>query len=194
MSRMLMLSGSQRRESFNSRLLSHVAGRLPGYLSVDSLEFRDCDLPMFNQDLETDAPTVERVVALHQRVLQADGLIVASPEYNCLPTPYLKNVVDWISRLPRIDPKIQNAFHGLPVLLCSASTGWSGGVSGLTSARTLFSCLGAIVVGEQISVAQADKCWTGDRYRFGPAIEDHIGAVLERFAMFTGNQALAKVI
>lgn len=179
MSRALLFSGSQRRGSFNSRLLAHLADGLAGRLDVDMLD--DADLPLYNQDLEDDAEVVERVAALHARFSRARGMIVASPEYNSLPTPYLKNTIDWVSRLPRIRPGLTSPFYGRPLLLCSASTGWSGGAIGLTATRTLFAYLGAVVLGEQISVPYADQSWTGTAYAFDPAFQAYIDGVLSRF-------------
>lgn len=179
MSRVLLFSGSQRRGSFNSRLLAHLAVGLMGRLEIDVLD--DADLPLYNQDLEDDAEVVEQVAALYERFSRAGGVIVASPEYNSLPTSYLKNTIDWISRLPRIHPGLASPFYGRPVLLCSASTGWSGGAIGLTATRTLFAYLGAVVLGEQISVPYADQSWTGSAYAFDPAFQAYIAGVLSRF-------------
>jgi len=185
MTKMLLLSGSQRRESFNTRLLLHIAVGLTGYAEIDMLDAREADLPLYNQDLVQNPAVVDRVAALHARFDSADAVIVASPEYNSLPSPYLKNVIDWVSRLPRIAAGSQNPFYGCPVLLCSASTGWSGGAVGLTSARTLFGYLGAMVLGDQVCVPHADQSWNGAYYEFNPAFEEYIDAVLRRLVAVT---------
>ena len=181
MSRILLFSGSQRKASFNTRLLHHLAMGLAGCVEIDMLAAHEIDLPLFNQDLESDPAIAEHIVALHARFLRADGLIIASPEFNCLPSPFLKNTIDWISRQAYIHAEVQNPFHGCPILLCSASTGWSGGAVGLTSLRTLFAYLGALVVGEQICIPYVQQAWNGAEYCFDTLLEDNIYSVLDRF-------------
>jgi chromate reductase len=188
MSRLLLFSGSQRRESFNTRLLAHIAIVLAGHAEIDILTPCDVDLPLFNQDLENEPGVAERVTALHARFMRADGLILASPEYNCLPSPYLKNAIDWVSRLAYLHPNAQNPFRGKPVLLCSASTGWSGGTVGLTSLRALLAYLGALAVGEQICVPYAQQAWSGTMYNFDPLFEEYIQSVLDRFIGLASRQ------
>jgi NAD(P)H-dependent FMN reductase len=72
-------------------------------------------------------------------------------------TPYLKNLVDWVSRLPWRDPAAPNAFADKPVLLAAASPGWSGGAVAIPATRALFGYCGAMVFGEAITVPYADR-------------------------------------
>jgi chromate reductase len=188
MSRLLLFSGSQRSGAFNTRLLEHIAVVLAGHAELDILTPCDVDLPLFNQDLENEPEVAERVTALHSRFMRADGLILASPEYNCLPSPYLKNAIDWVSRLAYLHPNAQNPFRGKAVLLCSASTGWSGGAVGLTSLRALLAYLGALTVGEQICVPYAQQAWSGTAFNFDPLFEEYIQSVLDRFIGLASRQ------
>lgn len=179
MSRLLFVSGSQRRDSFNTRLLEWLARRVDGRYEVDLLEPRQVALPLFDQDLETDADVADRVAQVHARFERCAGFVVASPEYNGQPTPYLKNVIDWVSRLAHIDRRYTNPFHARPLLLCSASTGWSGGAVGLAHARALFGYVGSIVVGDAICVPYADRAWTDDGYDFDPCFDMQADAALD---------------
>lgn len=182
MAQLLLLSGSQRQESFNARLLNHIAQHLGvtcSFLTVEPFAKR---LPIFNQDLE-DAPTVRALVAeLHQAFMTCDGIVVASPEYNGQLTPYLKNIVDWVSRLAYINPAFDNPFFDKPVLLCSASTGSSGGSAGIPSARALFGYVGSLVFGETLCVPFADQAWTEAGYIFNDEFENRIQNLSQRFA------------
>jgi len=162
MTRILLLCGSQRRGSINARLLAAVAHHIPAGIAVDRLERQDIDLPLFDQDREHDPEVLASLRALHARFAAADAVILASPEYNGLMTPYLKNVIDWVSRLPRIDPDAANAFLDQPVLLCSATPGWSGGGIAIPALRTLFGHVGAIPFGETICLPYADQAWDDD--------------------------------
>ena len=191
--RLLLFPASLRRQSHQRRLADYFAARLGGACAIDMLAAGQVELPLFNQDLESEPDVLERVVALHRRFQAADGLIVVSPEYNGHVSPYLKNTVDWISRLPRIDPgyAADNPFRGKPLLLASASTGWTGGLLGLKDARSVFAYLGALVVPDQICVSDAGQWADGGDFRFDPAFADHIGRVLQAFCALTGRLAPA---
>ena len=183
--RLLLFPGSMRAASHHRRLVDYFAARLGTICTCDVLLPGEVDLPLFNQDLEQDPGVLARVRALHRRIAAADGLIVASPEYNGHVSPYVKNTLDWISRLQRIDPETAglNPFRDKPLLLASASTGWTGGVLGLQNARSILGYLGAFVVGEQICVCDADAWCQGDAFVFEPAFAVHIDRVLAEFVL-----------
>jgi chromate reductase, NAD(P)H dehydrogenase (quinone) len=180
--RLLLLPGSPRRESFNARLLQHLRPRLQAGCTIDWLAPSEVDLPLFNQDLESDPNVVARVAAVHRRLVACDALVVASPEYNGQVSPYLKNLVDWVSRLSRVNERFGQAFSGRAVLLCSASTGWSGGAVGIPHARALFGYVGCMVLGETICVARAGQLWQSDRYVFDPQFDAHMSRCTERIS------------
>ena len=104
MTRLLLFCGSQRRASLNARLLDEVARLVPDGVTLDMLPPNAVDLPLFDQDREEDPTVRGRLAILHARFAAADALILASPEYNGLMTPYLKNLIDWVSRLPMAPP------------------------------------------------------------------------------------------
>ena len=140
-------------------------------------------MPLFDQDLENSQPILDAVKTLHERFNAADGVIVASPEYNGHVSPYLKNTFDWISRLSRLEARYAgvNPFRDKPVLLSSASTGWTGGVLGLQSARSILAYLGHLVVADQICVSNADYWVRGDTYQFEPIFSAYIDRALKDF-------------
>lgn len=192
MSALLLLSGSRRRESYNGRLLRWLAGPLASRGDIDLVEAQQVDLPLFDQDLETDASVVRRVAALHARFARCDGIVVACPEYNGQPTPYLKNTIDWVSRLPHIDPAFENPFVDRPVLLCSASTGWSGGALALPHLRALFGYIGCVVIGDAICLPHADRLWTRDGYEFDPFFEAQTHEAVGRLLRLAGAFAATR--
>ena len=176
----LCISGSLRSGSYNSHLLDHLAGYLPQMLARDFLFPQDVDLPMFNEDVEGDAIIRGKVAQLHGRFAACDALIVASPEYNGQLTAYLKNLIDWVSRLAYIDPSFTNPFIDKPLLLCSASTGSSGGMAGITHARALFGYVGALVMGGAICVPYASEKWSEMGYMFDEPFEGYIAGSINR--------------
>jgi len=182
MTQLLLLSGSQRQESLNARFLNHIAQQLEGPCDfLTAMPFAE-NLPLFNQDLENDPAVRAQVAELHQAFVACDGIVVASPEYNGQLTPYLKNMIDWVSRLAYIDSSFDNPFVDKPVLLCSVSTGNSGGSVGIPFARALFGYVGGIVFGETLCVPFAHQAWTEAGYFFDGEFEDRIQSVSQRFA------------
>lgn len=162
MTRILLLCGSQRRHSLNARLLDVLQAALPPGATPDRLRPEEVPLPLFNAEDEGD-PAVQAILRpVHARFHAADALIVASPEYNGMMTPFLKNLIDWVSRLPRLDPAAPNAFLDRPVLLASASPGWSGGAMGIPPLRALLGHVGALPFGETITLPYADQAWRAD--------------------------------
>ena len=132
-------------------------------------------------------------MAVHARFRAADGIIVASPEYNGHVSPYLKNTVDLGVADERIDARYVDAspFRGKPLLLASASTGWSGGVLGLRDARSLFAYLGCLVSADQICVSDAAQ-WAADGgFRFDPGFAAYIDHALADFVALVGKLAAA---
>jgi len=114
----LAISGSLRKASFNSALLKAFEKRAGSDVSFVHADIGT--LPLFNQDHEKDAYPRE-AQALKDAIRAADGVIIATPEYNrSIPGP-LKNAVDWVSR-----PYGDNAFAGKPVLVVGASGGAIG--------------------------------------------------------------------
>lgn len=181
MTRLLLVPGSLRAGSFNLRLLRDIAQRLHGRCEVDLLLPRQVGLPLFDQDLEGEPGVMAQVRALHRRFAAAQGLVVASPAYNGQLTPYLKNLVDWVARLPEVDRHAPNAFLDRPVLLCSASRGrWEGEPAVIPNARALFGHVGALVLGESVSLPRAAETWSAEGFGFSPRMEGEIeGAVVK---------------
>jgi NAD(P)H-dependent FMN reductase len=126
--RILALGGSLRARSRNHALLQEAAALAPTGTDVDLGVLPIIgSLPLFNQDMaEHDAPSA--VGELKDALGSADGLLLATPEYNWGIPGYLKNAVDWASR-PNSD--IPRVFGDLPVALIGA-----GGQSGTRNAQT----------------------------------------------------------
>lgn len=117
MKHILFISGSLRAESYNTKLLKAVQAHLPeGWTS----EFADTNLPLFNEDVESDFPAAAQALKAH--IAAADTIVIATPEYNRATTPSLKNALDWASR-----PYGHSVWPGKRVFVLSASV---GGVSG----------------------------------------------------------------
>jgi NAD(P)H-dependent FMN reductase len=180
MTKILFVCGSQREDSYNARLLRRLGETTGDQVEIDFLLPSEVRLPIFDQDLEADGVWLQHTESIHQRIYQCDGLVVASPEYNAQLTPYLKNMVDWVSRLAYLDSRFANPFLDHPVLLCSASTGWSGGALAVTQARALFGYVGATVLGGAVCLPYAQQAWSEFGYMFEPEFQQNAVYSLER--------------
>ncbi len=110
----IALSGSLRKDSYNTHLL-HAAQELAG-ADVEIKIFDISPLPFFNQDMEGAFPVEAQ--ALKDAIESSDGVIFATPEYNRSIPGVLKNAIDWASR-----PWGKNSFKGKKVLVLGASVG-----------------------------------------------------------------------
>ena len=117
--RLLGLSGSLRRESYCTAILTTLRDRLYGAaLEVHRYD----DLPYYNED--DDIPTPPPTVAdLRARVSAADAVVIVTPEFNHGIPGVLKNALDWISR-----PHGAGQLTGKPVLTVTSSLAVTGGV------------------------------------------------------------------
>jgi len=125
--RILGLSGSLRRHSFNSGLLRAAAQAMPAGVVLDIGSI--AEIPLYDGDVEA-AGIPAAVAALKERVAQADALLLVSPEYNNGIPGVLKNAIDWASR-PAVD--IARVFGGKPVALIGATPGGFGTVLAQTA-------------------------------------------------------------
>jgi len=126
--RLLTISGSLRRGSYN-RMLLREAARAFGPSEVNEADLR---LPLYDGDLEEAEGVPEPVTALVAQIAAADGVIISSPEYNKGITGVIKNALDWVSRVPG------GALRGKPTVTMSANAGRTGGETGQ---YMLLSCL-----------------------------------------------------
>jgi len=121
MTKLVGLSGSLRQGSFNTGLLQALAADLPDgvQLAVRTLH----GIPLYNADEESKDGIPEVVTDLKDEIAAADGLIIATPEYNNSIPGVLKNGIDWMTRPPA---DIKRVFGGKPVAMIGATPGGFG--------------------------------------------------------------------
>jgi chromate reductase len=165
--RILGISGSLRRGSHNSNLLRAAAELLPPGVELEVYDGLR-DLPPYDpdRDLEPAHPAVKR---LRDAIAAADGVLIATPEYNGSIPGLLKNALDWASR-----PFPDNALRGKPVAVIGASTGLFGAVWAQAEARKVLGIIGADVIDLELPVGQADAAFADD----GQLVEPEQHAVL----------------
>ena len=137
--------GSLRAGSSNRRLLAAVASELPAEVTFevwDGLE----EVPPFNEDLE-GGPAPVAVAELRSVINDADGVLIATPEYNGSIPGQLKNALDWASR-----PRGAAVLEGKPAATLSASPSRRGGAGAQADLRKVLGVIGADIRGEEVAV------------------------------------------
>ena len=115
--RVIGISGSLRKASFNTALLRAAQELAPPDLHLDIADISQ--IPLYSHDVQVQG-IPEAVQNLGERIRAADGLLFATPEYNYSVSGVLKNTIDWISRLK------DQPFAGKPAAICGASAGLLG--------------------------------------------------------------------
>jgi chromate reductase len=113
-----IIVGSLRKDSLNRKVARSICALRGDRLDCSMLEIGD--LPLYNQDLDTDPPA--QWTRFRQQVAAADGVLFCSPEYNRGIPGVLKNAIDVGSR-----PYGQSVFDKKPAAIVTASPGSIGG-------------------------------------------------------------------
>ena len=116
------ISGSLRQNSLNTHLINAVKDCLPEGVSLEIISI--ADIPLYNADLDIPAVSErpEPVNRFRDALAKAEGIVMASPEYNYSIPGVLKNAIDWASR------GADSPLLGKPVALMGASPGLMGTV------------------------------------------------------------------
>lgn len=139
MKKFIAISGSLRKESFNTRVLKEAIKLAPEGMEISFFDIHD--LPLYDQDLEATFPVAAE--ALKDAIKDADGLIIATPEHNRSIPAALKNALDWASR-----PWGANSLPGKKVLVMGASSGPIGTAPAQSHLKHILLYLDAHVVGQ----------------------------------------------
>jgi chromate reductase len=145
----LGISGSLRSDSHNTELLRAAASLLPSGVEFELFDGLK-QIPPFDEDDEQNPPA--SVVALRERIAQADAVLFATPEYNHSIPGHLKNALDWVSR-----PMATNSLRNKPVAVIGASTGMFGAVWAQAELRKVLAAIGSRVLDRELPVPAADE-------------------------------------
>src|SRR3954453_12903702 len=168
--RILGIAGSVRRGSHNRRLLRAAGTALPP--GVELVEWDGlAGLPIFDEDLENDAP--EAVREFLAAVDDADALLISTPEYNASLPGGLKNALDWASR-----PFPDNVLRDKPSAVTGASTGLFGAVWAQAEVRKALKASGAHVLESELPVGLADGAFTEGGSIADPELTARMGDLL----------------
>jgi chromate reductase, NAD(P)H dehydrogenase (quinone) len=157
--KVLGISGSLRRDSYNTALLRAAAELAPPEMTLEIFDLSR--LPMFNQDYEKPFP--DAVVELRTKLAQADALLIATPEYNSSISGALKNAIDWASRSPK------QPLNGKPTAIIGVSTGNFGTLRAQLHLRQILTHVGALTLGKpEVLVGRAEQVFDAQGHLIDP--------------------------
>jgi chromate reductase len=175
--KILAFSGSLRRKSFNLGLL-----RAAQELAPDGVEIEIFDLapiPFYNADLEATEGTPAPVQEFKHKIKAADGVLIASPEYNYSITGVLKNALDWGSR--RMSPTETCPLTEKPVAVMGAG-GRFGTVRAQAHLRYILLNLDAKVLGKpELMVPRAREMFDEESNLTDEETRQQVRALMQAF-------------
>jgi chromate reductase len=150
----LGIVGSLRKNSYNHLALRAAQELLPDGAVLNLIELHG--IPVFNQDNEMALPAT--VLEFKRRILVADAILFATPEYNYSIPGGLKNAIDWASR-----PYGESAWTGKPAAVMGASTGGLGSARAQYHLRQILVTLNMPVVNQpEVMIANATQWFDQD--------------------------------
>jgi len=173
--KILGISGSLRKASWNTAALHAAAELLPAGFTLEVAEIGD--LPLMNQDLEVDGGFPAPVTRFRAAVAAADALLFATPEYNAsIPAP-LKNAIDWGSRPA-------NTLANKPAAIIGVSGGLLGTARGQYPLRQTLGVLSVQLLGQpEVFIGNGGQKFTDGKLT-GESTREFLAKMLSAFAAF----------
>jgi chromate reductase, NAD(P)H dehydrogenase (quinone) len=184
MARILGISGSLRRASFNSMLLRAASELTPDGTTVEIASIRG--IPLYDGDVEAAEGIPASVQELKTRIAEADGLLIVTPEYNNSIPGVLKNAIDWLSR-PADD--IHKVFGGRPVALIGATPGPGGTSLAQAGWLPVLRTLGTVPwFGGRVMVSNAARVFNDQGEMIDETTRSRLQAFMNGFAAFVSRR------
>ena len=184
MPKILGLSGSLRKGSFNAGLLRAARDLAPEGTEIEIGSI--LDVPLYNADLETAHGLPAPVQQLQAQLLAADGLLLVTPEYNNGIPGVFKNAIDWLSR-PAAD--IARVFGDKPFALVGASPGGFGTILSQNHWLPVLKTLGVrLWAGQKLMVSRAGSVFDAEGNLVDDKVRAQLAGFVEGFAAFATNK------
>ena len=178
--RLLGVSGSLRKGSYNTALLEAAAAQRPR--DVEFVTWQGLgDIPAFDEDLVPVPRAARQLIAA---IARSDAVLIATPEYNGSVPGGLKNALDWASR-----PFDSNVLRNKPAAVIGASPGPFGAVWAQADLRRILRTIGADVKDFEFVVPSVHEAFTADGRLRDANLEATLRAVVADLARGTLRKA-----
>jgi chromate reductase, NAD(P)H dehydrogenase (quinone) len=182
--KVLAISGSLRRDSYNTKLLRAAEELLPLGVEFELLRGGE-GIPPYNEEEDVE-PAPQAVADLRAAIAQAGGILISTPEYNGSIPGCLKNALDWVSRPHRTNP-----LRNKPVAVIGASTGAFGAVWAQAELRKVLATIGARVIEGDVAVGHAHEKFDDDGELIDESIREQLEEVVELLLAETSLRLVA---
>jgi chromate reductase, NAD(P)H dehydrogenase (quinone) len=188
MAKIIGISGSLRKASFNTALLRAAVELTPAGTEIEIASI--AGIPLYDGDLESERGVPEVVEKLKERIAAADGLLFVTPEYNNSIPGVFKNAIDWLTRPGKDIPRI---FGDKPTALMGATPGMGGTRLSQAAWLPTLRVLGTRVwFGKQLYVASAAQAFDADGRLTDEKIKKVLAEFMTGFAAFVGEPRPSK--
>ncbi len=178
--KILGISGSLRVKSFNTLLLRAAQSLSTEDIAIEAATLHG--IPLYDGDVEERDGIPESVIALKDRIVACDGLLLVTPEYNNSIPGVFKNAVDWLSRPPADAGRI---FGRRPVAVIGASPGGFGTILSQNAWLPVLRTLGTRHWAEgRLMVSRVNKVFDEEGELTDDATRDQLRKFLHGFASF----------
>jgi chromate reductase len=184
MTKILGISGSLRRASYNSALLRAATKLMPPDTTLEVGSIRG--IPLYDGDVEAQGIPAT-VAQLKEAIVAADGVLLVTPEYNNSVPGVFKNAIDWLSRPPA---DVKRVFAGKPFALIGASPGGFGTTLSQVAWLPVLRTLGTHAwFGGRLLVARAGGVFDEAGALKDAAIEEQLKQFLAGYVSFVQRAA-----
>ncbi len=174
------ISGSLRSGSYNSALLRAAQQVLPADVQLEIGTIRG--IPLYDGDIEANEGIPASVQTLKTQFMQADGVLLVTPEYNNSMPGVLKNAIDWLSRPPADSGKV---FGNKPVAVIGASPGGFGTILAQAAWLPVLRTLGTRPwFGPKMLVSRAGQVFDANGELQDEAVRKQLTTFMQGFADF----------
>ena len=175
--RVVGISGSLRKASFNTMALKAAIELAPADMSFEIGEIGD--LPLYNGDVhQVGYPAAAQ--RLVDQLAKADAIVFATPEYNYSTTGALKNAIDWVSRAQPTQP-----FNGKAVAIMGASMGALGSARAQYQLRQMLIFINAHPINKpEVMIGTAQSKFDADGKLIDQPTRDLIAQMMTNLGAF----------
>ncbi|MCB5188807.1 NAD(P)H-dependent oxidoreductase [Methylobacillus caricis] len=180
MAKLLAISGSLRKQSYNTALLHAASALAPAGVEIEVATLHG--IPLYDGDLEEREGIPTAVRALKQKIIDSDGVILATPEYNNSIPGVFKNAIDWLSR-PATD--IQQVFAQRAFALIGATPSGFGTLLSQNAWLSVLKQLGAYHWPDRLLVSHAHEVFDEHGQLQDARVKQDLQRFIQGFTQFT---------